>query len=298
MALLRLDSFPTLPRTGTVPIGRVDGRRPVKLTASRLDATTNRVVFLSEEVDATWASDPKLVPFRATRGDRVIGAMAKWVRLEAQVSFTSTQVKAGMDFVVARQLAACWTAHAPFKKPDKKGPTTRLDPLLKPFSEQIAMIEHLESLDYDYWEKGKFLTAGISIPPEPTEEIRRNVSRGNWYLGVCDDMTACCSSLRNDEHVERLLQMAKAERLLFWSTRIKSSERDRRYHPRLKDDIESLLFQAIRQSLAGPMKKDVRFLGQPVANLVEWYFKDLLYWKNRRLFSLDRCRHHPDVNSL
>jgi hypothetical protein len=111
-------------------------------------------------------------------------------------------------------------------------------------------------------------------------------------------MEVCCDALRDDEHVKWLSEMANAKRLQFWPSRIQTSECYRSYHPRLMDELNSLLYHAIRQSLAGPMKDDERFLGQPVANLVEWYFKDLLYWKNRRLVEDDRGRRDVDVNSL
>jgi len=297
MALLRLDSFPTLQRSGTVPIGRMPERRIVKLTLSRLDTATNRVTFLPEEVEAAYHESWKIVPYLQQRDGEVIGKTGDWSRAELQVPSSSRQIRPGMDWVLGRELTACWTTQATFKKPNTKGARRHDNPLLNPFRDETAMKQHLESLDYDYWETGKYLTAGLSFHGIPFENFRNN-KHSNLYHGICENMEACCDALRDDEHVKWLSEMANAKRLQFWPSQIQTSECYRSYHPRLMDELNSLLYHAIRQSLAGPMKDDERFLGQPVANLVEWYFKDLLYWKNRRLVEDDRGRRDVDVNSL
>lgn len=288
MALLRLDSFPDIRLSDTIPIGSVEGRLPVKLSVSTTDPETKRLVFLEHEIAATWGVDPKTIPVRAVVDGEETILPVQWWRVEVQVASDHPEIKKGMELVIARQLAACWTASAPFKKADKKGRGERPDPLDGLFSDSESAIERLESLSYDFWEKNDdYLTAGISIPPDPFSEKRRNYSRGAWYLGVCENMRASTAALWTDSHVLKLLDMAQKKQLRFWPSSFKIDNRYGEYHPRLRDEVDSLMVLAIRQSLAGPMKDTEEFLGKPVATLVERYFKDTMYNFNRSYWDGD-----------
>lgn len=298
MALLRLDSFPDYWNGATVSIGRVSAKRAIKLTVSVVDPATDRVVFLKDEVDATFGDDWKFVPYKTNAEGRESWKRAKWVRLEAQLPSNVSEIRPGMELVIARELAACWTASAPFKRASKKGREDRPDQMDQPFTDQAALINHVESLDYDYWEKGNYLTAGVSIPPDPFDNHLRNFSRGDWYLGVCENMKANTEMLFKDSQVAALREMVEKEQLRFWPSKIKTPHRFREYHPRLKDESTALLVMAIRQSLAGPMKDTERFLGKPVAHLVEWNYKNLLYRLNRQYVKDDIKRRDIDIGSI
>jgi hypothetical protein len=288
MSRLYLETFPDLDFSPVRPIGRIKGRQPARLMLAGPDPEVpGRLAFL-REVDATWGVVEKSVRYKRSDEGEIVGDVAEWFRVEVQVPLGTPDVRPNMDVVIARQTAACWAEDAPFRKPDKKGSAARVDPLAEPLSGPEAVIERLESLDYDYWEHGDYLTAGISIPRESLRDDPRNFSRGDWFLGLCEDIDQDRQRLWDDPRIGELLDMTASKRLKFWPSSKEVKLAHCEYHSELADERHWMMQLAIRQALAGPHDDPpVGWFQRPVVDLVEHLYKDHLFNKNRVLVDND-----------
>ena len=315
MGQIWIDEF-AWPEGGvTRPIGVVAGRLPCTVMLVGPQSSESATLVFQREVPATLGLDWKVMPYRKQDGERVSGAVARWCRLEVQVARKlpkgegESPLKAGMELVLGRARASCWAANATFKNSNRKGPDERRNPLEKPASGIEEVIERLELLPYDAWEKGDYLTAGVSLPPDPLsaedEFETRNYSRGNWILGACPDVESCLEQLRAEPKIKELLKLTEESRLRFWPSHLKHEVPSayRTLHREAQDDATLLMEVSMRQALAGPddepdaessmdetarESETVDWIGEPVTKLVEQIYKSHLYNRNRSLVSEDR----------
>ena len=288
MTILHIDSFPELDFSASRPIGRVPGRVDATLMFIGPSSLDGELVF-QKEIDATWGVVEKSVPYQRHESDRDVMGLARWWRVEVQVGTKDTLIEPGMELVMARLPAACWAVSAPFRKSDRKGPGERDNPLASPCNGIEDAINRLEDLDYDYWEKGNYLTAGVSVPPDPMSGERRNFTRGDWLLGVCHDVNAASEMLINSQRAKTLLAFTENGTLKFWPTHTKIPEQYKTMHADVKDDAGWLMYLSIRQSLAGPEDDDASWKGRPVMDLVELIYKNHVYNRNRGLVDDDQA---------
>ncbi|MEI7698968.1 MAG: hypothetical protein WCK86_04170 [Planctomycetia bacterium] len=288
MAMLHIENFPELEFSATRPIGRVPGRRDATLTLTGPSAERAGELVFQKEIAATWGTVERNVPYPLLKSSQIVTGMARWWRLEVQVESDEAFIEAGMELVMARLPAACWAVSAPFKKSVKHGAAGSSNPLAIPCNGIEEAIERLEDLDYDYWEKGKYLTAGVSAPPDPMSDQRRNFSRGDWLLGVCHNVKASCEILISSEQAEKLLAWTKNGQLKHWPPHEVIPDRYKTLHADVKDDAEWLMYLSIRQSLAGPWDGDANWMGRPVMDLVEIIYKNHVYNRNRGLVDKDQ----------
>ncbi|MCY2967179.1 MAG: hypothetical protein NT069_26675, partial [Planctomycetota bacterium] len=205
MAVVLLEEVSAIDPGVAQEIGTLRVRNDAMIT--RIGSATGsggELVFL-EDVPATFGTIRKTVRYRRQTGDDVVGGLAQWLRAEAQVVKPNASIQPGMQLVLASARRAGWATCAPFKSPDKKGEWERDNPLASPAAGLEEVIERLEGLSYDYWEKSDFLTAGVSTPAEPAFEDASNVSRTVWVLGACDDSLACQAALYASDRVRQLL---------------------------------------------------------------------------------------------
>ena len=291
MSAIEVTEFPWPEGGATRAIGSVAGRQSCSVMLVGAADGDPRTLVFQREVPATFGLDWKVMPYRGSENGQVVGGVARWCRLEVQVEREQVKdadeqlIRPGMELVIARAHASCWAADAPFRKSNRKGPHERADPLGEPASGREEVIERLEALDYDPWETGDFLTAGISLPPDPWSDEGRNYSRGKWLLGACHDVDDCCELLRSSRSIQKLLQMTEEGGLRFWPTRTKKEIPDdyKRLHDETKADAGWLMEVSLRQALAGPDDDSAELVGKPVATLVERIFKNHLYNRNRSL---------------
>jgi hypothetical protein len=217
------------------------------------------------------------------------------MRVEIKVKQGNEFIKAGHQFVVAEHpYSNGWLHRTLFKSPCKKGPERREELLDKARGQGIAdgegLIQWIEALPYDFWEKGPFLTASISEPGMPPgvygpREIdwKANV---RLALGVCDDFDACVNELNASPEVKELLRQTESNVIRFWPRKVQPTVR-----PRLCDDLikDALLLMdlSIRQALAGPHKHCQKFVGRAVTVKVDHIYRGHLY---RRYRQVDRDR--------
>lgn len=288
MAILHIDSIPELDFSATRPIGRVPGRCDATLTLTGPSTDRDGELVFQEEIAATWGPVEKNVPYQRQESSRVVMDQARWWRVEVQVGTKATLIEPGMELVMARLPAACWVVSVPFRKSDRKGATERDNPLASPCSSLEEVTSRLEDLDYDYWEKGNYLTAGVSIPSDALSGERRNFSRGDWLLGVCCDLNSACEQLINSERALKLLAWTENGQLKYWPTHVGIPEHYKTLHTEVKDDAGWLMYLSIRQSLAGP-EDDASWKGLPVMDLVELIYKNHVYNRNRGLVDNDQA---------
>jgi hypothetical protein len=289
MASLQVDDFPETNSSVRVVRG-LDSVIPAFLTRSGIaeeGANCGRLVFI-DEVPAAWRVVERSLIWRQRSDAAITSQLLRWWRVELQaVADGENGAAAGMDVVLARPPGAYWFASASFKVANKKGDEARdafLDCL---YESPEEVLQQIEKLPFDFWETGKRLTAGLSIPSAPAAEVGKSYSRGQWLLGLCENIAQAVDVLSADPWIVQLQSLAQEQRLQFWPMQLELPENYRRYHPELSEEIPFLLTLALNQSLAGPEQDDLRWPGRPVAELAGEIFKDHLYRWNRRLVDGD-----------
>jgi hypothetical protein len=195
-----------------------------------------------------------------------------------------------MEAVLSRDPGAGWFAAMRFKSSSHKTELERGDPLVTPCVNENEVFARLESLKWDYWETGSFVTAGISVPPDAHIEAR-NYSRGDWRFGVCGGVEEAVAALRKDPKVRELQELTEHIALRF-SPRLAADKKPIpeeycNFHNELKEHAPLLLELALRQALAGP-EDGAAWHGRPVADLVAEIYKDHMYRVNRQLVDRDK----------
>jgi len=291
MTLAMIDDFPSLVLESTRDVSGLSSRSPVRLTesgfAGRASGGSGRLVFL-RDVDATFAPVERSVLWRRRDAEGVSGSYLRWFRVELQAAAgKGAQISAGMEAVWSRDPGAAWFAAMRFRGSSHRTELERGDPLREPCGSAEEAISRLESLPWDYWETGKFVTAGISIPPDSKLEVERNYSRGEWLFGVCQSVEQAVAALRLDPEVEQLQRLTANRTLQFWPGTMDIPAIYRSFHDEVAEHGTLLLELALRQALAGPHDGE-QWHGRPVADLVAEIYKDHIYRVNRQLVNRDR----------
>ena len=293
MTLAVIDAFPAFVLESTRDVSGLSSRSPVRLTLSGFadsDAdNAGRLVFL-RDIDATFAPVERSALWRRRDADGVTGGYLRWFRVEIQApAGKGAEITAGMEAVWARDHGTGWFAALRFKGANHKSKVERVDPLREPCATGEEAIQRLEALSWDYWESGKFVTAGISIPPESCLDVERNYTRGQWLFGVCESVEQSVAALRLDPEVRKLQRLTDNRSLQFWprSAGITVPEVYCRFHDELAEHATLLLELALKQALAGP-EDGVEWQGRPVAELVAMIYKNHMYRVNRQLVDRDQ----------
>jgi hypothetical protein len=258
----------------------------VKVNLTRIGVTSEsdgQPVFL-EENEAEEFKEPRMLRYRRWIDGDIEGRAARWlrwrVRLPSKPLFTGDSSR-DFSLVVTAPNAKGWVHTARFRMPDKKGENERKDPLLDTAIDDAEVISRIESLNYDFWETGKYWTAAISNPGEPVfEEVRENTATLVHY-GIVEHYNAVFEDLFKHESVQSLLKMTENGTLRFWSFG-KYAEINKQIHQETKDAAVSLMELAIRQALAGGGDDLERWYLQPVVGLVGERYKNLVDFYNRR----------------
>lgn len=267
-----------LPVTRQLPdeaqeIGRLSAS--CDLTAMRVGFDGNKeLVYLGETpIRFIWAW--RIMDY----GD---GQRHRWWRVEVKAATANDDIQPGHHLVVAEHpYFNGWSHQVAFKRRSKKSRDHFLEPS-RTIAEPTPLIEWLEGLQYDYWEKGDYLTAGISEPqlPHCPGKAIKNTHRRIWLFGVCHDFTACESALGDSVEVKTLLDQTKRNSIRFWYTKALLSQR-----PKLSEAVIAERYQlmglSIRQALAGPHEESDKWVGKAVTRKVDQIYRDHLNNLNR-----------------
>jgi hypothetical protein len=212
------------------------------------------------------------------------GHRHRWWRLEAKAR--DARVSPGTELVVAQHpYASGWTHRAPFKAPSKKGPDERPDLSASTYRALPEVFATLDRLRHDYWEKGNWLTAGISepdLPFDPAQRVRNSQEGALLVFGLCERAAELEKSLWNDKAVRDLLRATELATIQFWCPKAKI-----KVAPKLLEEVKGeavmLMMLSIRQALAGPHRDSETWLGRPITERISQIYRGHLNRRNRLL---------------
>jgi hypothetical protein len=218
------------------------------------------------------------------------GQHHRWWRLEVKATSMQTAIHKGDELIVAEHpYANGWVQPAPFKTASRKGEMERADPASASFVTPEALIQWIEALPYDFWEKGNYLTAGLSEPELPfmVGAVRNMQKQSLLVFGVCGSARACEEALFASPEARRLLKTTETGTLRFWPTEVEFAVPPARADERLYDEVKaespSVLWLAIRQALAGPHEESLQWKGHPVMEKVQHIYCGHLFNRYRVL---------------
>lgn len=209
------------------------------------------------------------------------GRGVRWWRLEAKVDQTRASGVRPRDYlVVAEHPYSIQRVHSALFKPASKKSREERPSFAHSCSSTEELLERIEALGVDYWERGSFLTAGLSNPNTLMRpgEASRQYQHTQFVFGVCGDLEQCLQKLLACEQVQRLLRQTRERTLRFWPKTAKLTET-----PRLYDEVAErgpeIMFLSIRQAMAGPTEPG--WSGRPVVALVDRIYRAHLNNLNR-----------------
>jgi len=250
---------------------------PTAMRVGTAEAGGDELVYLGETelwVTPTW----KIEQLNT-------GKTHQWWRLEAKVPGKNSPITKTYDLVVAEApYHNGWVHHAPFKPGSKKSDAERPRPQDQPdIHSGDDLLKWLEQdLRYDYWEKGNYLTAGISAPQPAFAETgdRRQIKTGGLYVfGACENYNEAEAKLFQSEAVQTLLRRTEANTIQFAPKGVGAG--NIRLYPEVIDDAISLLYLSIRQALAGPDDDGEDWLDRPVTDRIDQLYRNHLNNRNR-----------------
>lgn len=258
-------------RIGGMPLQNI-------IMAMRVDRRGETFAYLGE------------VPIRFATVWRIVsdleGHCYRWWRLEAKVAVHTEEVRPGDQLIVAEHpYSRRWVRRTPFKNASKKGGFDRTNFASKRLNSMREAIIAVENVSYDYWEKGNYLTAGISdpeIPFEAFEAIRNVQQQALLIFGLCNDADRIERELFESKDVQTLLRATENNTLRFWAPHAKLRTR-----PKLFDEVKAesaaLMILSIRQALAGPHCNSCDWIDTPVVKKIDQIYRGHLNRSNRAL---------------
>jgi hypothetical protein len=226
----------------------------------------------------------------------------RWIRMELRVPRGNEVIKEGHHLVLAEHpYSNGWLHRTPFKPPYKKGRERREELLVEARRQGNAdgdgFIRWIEALPYDFWEKGPFLTAGISGPDMPPGDGgSREISwkaKARLVLGTCRDFDACLEHLWESDEIKELLRLTERNEIRFWSREAKLTVKPKLCHEVI-DEASTLMHLSISQALAGPHVNCERYVGRPVTVKVDHIYREHLNRLNRQINREGRRRRDHD----
>jgi hypothetical protein len=251
----------------------------VTVGAMRIGEVAGELIY-QEETPVAVATVWRVLDYGA-------GKRHRWWRLEVKTATRRGPIEAGHRLVIAEHpYGNGWVQPVPFRRGSKKGALDRPAATHQTLDSPAALIAWLEHLPFDYWEKGNYLTAGVSEPDlafMPNDQVRNVRRQGLFVFGWCTDFQRCEQALFCTQAVQRLLRQTAAGTIRFWRFGLKFKNEPPRLRDEVKQEATSLVMLAIRQALAGPHEESARWLGQPVTEKVDQLFRGHLNNRNRLL---------------
>jgi len=216
----------------------------------------------------------------------------RFLRRAVRVKSANQFIKVGDQLVVAGYpLSRRWVNVEKFKGGNKKGANersraSRTDVSEMKFHSETEMLNWIERLPLDYWEKGDYVTAAI-LRPDVSPKARYAV-KGIKTFGVCGEPAKqIVEELLQSNEAGRLVDQARDGTLYFQAPGAVRAGADYvALSQELRDGATGWLSEAILRALAGPDNDQrTRFIGRPVMELAAQIFRNLLNEENRRLNS-------------
>lgn len=214
----------------------------------------------------------------------------RWWRLEAKVALPPENDWVSADdtlIVTEHPYSTNWTQFAPFKRSTHN--RSRIsDPLRNAaYASRDDIVRHIEDLETDFWETGKYLTAGISVPEAPfiPEDTGRSGGKQSVLVfGHATSANAVIEKVLTEPKVQKVLRQTQTGQVRL-PARAGLAASDIRLYDELREEGHSLMYHAIRQALAGPHKDSGDWLGRAVSDkAIHIYLGHLHNW-NRKIAS-------------
>lgn len=214
---------------------------------------------------------------------------ARWYRETVRVSTRQRSIVRGSALVLA--LYPYSTAQvdvALFKRGSKKGSWDRPDASKLRFEHEANFLTWLESHEWDYWEKGNYLVAGVGRPT-PMQDLRSQQRRPRatdpyrLIFGLCEtNFEALTRDLADSDRSREVLEKVTHDKLKFWfRTASKKMTKIPKLSQEIKDQGKHLWELSIKLALAGPVSESESWFGRPVLDLAEMIFSNILNNHNR-----------------
>ena len=207
-----------------------------------------------------------------------------WFRMELKINSKNELVRHGHNLVmVSHPYAITREQHTVFKRAVKKSPDDprRFDP--PPWESALELVTWVESLDYDYWEKGNYLTAAISLPviPYTQDGGSKNFKDDLGYVfGTCESFDTCYKALEISKKAQLLLDATEKNKIKVWHNNVSIPLQ---LFPEVIEDRFFWMGLSISQALAGPHKDSDKWFGRPVIDKVDQIYRGHLNNVNRGL---------------
>lgn len=274
----RVTPRPPVVGDDAVEIGSLDWRLSVPvMTVGSSDAG---IVYLGES-SVSLATVWRVAEDRETR--------FQWWRLEAKVALPpeADWVSAGDSLIVSEHpYSTNWTQFALFKRSthDRRSINQMLTATVFPALEDI--VKQIDTFDSDFWETGKYLTAGISIPEAPyipEQHARRTNKQSVLVFGHAGQTDTIIEAVLQEPDVVRILGQTNRGTVKLPTKFAGLEGSEIRLYDELREEGLSLMYQAIRQALAGPHKDSEAWVGRAVSEkAIHIYLGHLHNW-NRRI---------------
>jgi hypothetical protein len=222
--------------------------------------------------------------------------MARWFRETVRVPTTQRSIARGSALVLALYpYSAAQVDVALFKRGSKKGSWDRPDASKLRFQHEADFLTWTESHEWDYWEKGNYLVAGVGRPT-PLQDLRSHQRRPRatdpyrLVFGLCEkNFEALARELADSDRSRELLEKINQDKLKFW---FQPASGKMAKIPKLSDEIKDqgkhLWELSIKLALAGPVSASDSWFGRPVLDLAQTICSTFLNNHNRSLNTIRR----------
>lgn len=188
-----------------------------------------------------------------------------WFRLEAKMPINN-RINSGDNLIVSEwPYSSGWYQVGVFKRPNRTNNVVALETDSSSATQDI--INKIEEYPFDIWERGNYLTAGLSLSRD-SKILRNSAISGRYVIGVCEDARKAYFQLLQDKEVVGFLEYVRSGVIYVGPNDIKVGLSDETLL-----QCDELLDLSINQALAGP-KDDYtsKWLGKPVSLFVKDIF--------------------------
>ena len=261
---------------------------PEYVYARRIEHRDGRLIF-GEEVALEYAHAPRNIEFRDHGNNRQ----------RCQIDSFQHKVSTGNTREISKgdQLVIAWLPYTALRCKTltfKGGVHRKGKQRRERFDRELARCNscseaklRVESLEFDYWEQGKYLTATYLVTPEADNpNPRTNWKNGQRVRGL----------LPGGIDAERLLHVSKTVQDLLARTEdpkfLIKPGLGVNLHSSVREQADRWMGWAVKQALAGPNEpigtNKPTPSGTPVEKLVAGRYRDLLIGEHKRITGVER----------
>ena len=269
---LKVDELATSESADARPIAAFGDDRPIQATFIGKDEA-GQLVYVKEV--------PLIERVKPRHAVDNAGHPHSWNRQEFVTPSQNGLIRNGWSLILSqRPLSSAVVAILTFKGAFKKSHAER--PYPENMTNSTELVRWVDDLDFDPWEQGHDLVAGLLTPPIPFKRLdkvrtTRKKDNGGWCAGICPNFSEYENILLNSVQAQRLLEWTRRRNVKFGPSKVGLT----RPYKEVADDRREILLLAIRQALAGPYKLNEDWTGQTVVRKMTSIYRRHLQNRNR-----------------